>query len=211
MSSILFRDIENWMDAQVHGWASKEKAGTMVGAVLSLRPRIVVEIGVWSGKSLIPMALALRHLNNDAKIIAIDPWQKEASIEGQKDADLDYWSRVDHENVYEIFCRALRDTGTAPWVKVYRCRSEEFDAPKDWVIDILHIDGNHGETASIYDVQNFASLVRVGGMLFMDDVGWAKKATEMIPKLGFRELYPLDTGIMYQRFFDVGNITNESR
>src|SRR5271155_2865720 len=48
-----------WM-AQLEGWCSDLKATTLVDLVLKVRPQVIVEIGVWGGKSLVPMACALK-------------------------------------------------------------------------------------------------------------------------------------------------------
>ena len=40
--------------------------------VLALRPAVVVEIGVWRGSSLLPMALALKELGR-GQIVGVDP------------------------------------------------------------------------------------------------------------------------------------------
>jgi hypothetical protein len=195
----LFIEIESWLAAHPHGWTSKEKAAAIVGGILALRPKLIVEIGVWSGRSLIPMAMALKHMKSEGRIIAIDPWDNAASVVGQKPVDADFWGRVDHDAMMNFFLGCLRETETSPWVKISRCRSDEFAIPVDMAIDLIHIDGNHGEEASVYDVEHFCPKVRMGGLLFMDDVGWASKASSLIPQFGFTELYALDTGIMFQR------------
>ena len=44
------------------------------------------------------------------------------------------------------------------------------------MVDFLHIDGNHGDTASCFDIKKFGAMVRVGGILCFDDIGWAAAA-----------------------------------
>jgi predicted O-methyltransferase YrrM len=156
----------------------------------------VVEIGVWAGRSLVPMALALKALNK-GKIIGIDPWDAKASIEGMTGENLKWWQEVDHEKIFQQCCDWLTRAGINLFVDIHRCRSDQFQPPPQ--IDILHIDGCHGEKASCYDVDKYADKVRVGGLLFMDDVLWARKATDKLAGLGFVELYKMDTGSMYQR------------
>ncbi len=41
-------------------WCSLEKAQSLAALVVGLRPRVVCEIGVWMGGSLVPMLLAMR-------------------------------------------------------------------------------------------------------------------------------------------------------
>lgn len=42
-------------------WCTLDKAETLAAMIVAARPRLVVEIGVWEGGSLIPMLLALQH------------------------------------------------------------------------------------------------------------------------------------------------------
>lgn len=195
----LFNQIENWMDANQDGWSSKAKVTALVGAVLAMRPSTVVEIGIWSGRSFIPMAMALKHLKSKGVIIGIDPWNESASAEGQDGAHKDWWMNAPHERIYKQFTDELVKTGVAPWTKVFRCKSDEWSPMPDLAIDLLHIDGNHGEFASTYDVTTYAPRVRVGGYCYFDDVQWAAKAVAMLPVLGFKALWDEDGGTMFQR------------
>jgi cephalosporin hydroxylase len=40
----------------------------------TLRPSIVVEIGVWKGSSVITLASKMKELNLDGVVIAVDTW-----------------------------------------------------------------------------------------------------------------------------------------
>jgi Methyltransferase domain len=197
----LLTQIESELNHPDHqdGWCSVEKANALASTIVAIRPNLIVEIGIWSGKSLIPMALTLKKLGK-GKLIGIDPWDNKASAEDLPSGeDKDWWAKVDHNRVFNVFNKWVADTKIEPFIEIHRCRSDEFKVDKIGLIDLLHIDGSHGEQASTYDVKNFASKVRRGGFLFMDDIGWAAKATEMIPQVGFRELYQMDTGKMFQR------------
>src|SRR5260221_9575485 len=48
----LFRTISELVP-RCHGWATVEKAFTLAGVALALRPEIIVEIGVWGGRSIL--------------------------------------------------------------------------------------------------------------------------------------------------------------
>ena len=52
-------------------WCPLDKAKTLAAMVLALRPAVVVEIGVWRGSSLLPMALALKELGR-GQIVGVD-------------------------------------------------------------------------------------------------------------------------------------------
>ena len=85
--SNLFDDIEQVDSKLGHGWCTLDKMNVLASLIVSTRPQVVVELGVWAGRSLIPMALALRY-NKVGKAIAIDPWDSKASAEGYLIASL---------------------------------------------------------------------------------------------------------------------------
>ena len=66
---------------QLEGWCSEQKASILVELVLKTRPEKIVEIGVFGGKSLVPMACALKE-NGSGKIYGIDPWSSAESVVG---------------------------------------------------------------------------------------------------------------------------------
>lgn len=190
-------DIET-ADKGLAGWCDPEKARQMAGLILSVDPRVVVEIGVYGGKSLVPQALALRHLRNHGKgpgvIYGIDPWTVAAADEfwaGETQQDRkdhrEWWLErsqlsVEMANVHRHVARwelwdhvrliAAGSEAVATW----------FD---DRPIDVLHIDGNHHAEAATRDVRNYLPRVRPGGYVWMDDVGWetVRPAVAMMDRL----------------------------
>ena len=191
----LFDEIYSVMPT-LQGWCTIEKAECLASTIIAIRPRIVLEIGVFGGASFIPMALACKRLNCGT-CYGIDPWQKAASIEDMDGANRDWWNQCDHESVYTRFLSRLEQLKLNEQIRLFRQRSDSVDFSA--TIDILHIDGNHGDTASCYDVRRFCPMVRSGGFLYMDDIGWASNAVMMVPNLGFEELYRIGTGAMFQK------------
>ena len=180
-------------------WCSLAKAQALAAIVVGLRPRLVVEIGVWWGGSMIPILLALKYADC-GRAWAIDPWHAPSSAEGQVGPNAEWWSKVNHEAAYKIFCDRLAKHGVGHLCHVIRTRSRDVDPPNP--IDLLHVDGNHGEEA-IRDVEAFGRNVRVGGILVCDDVGWTgghvARAVDVARELGFNEGYPIGTGLVMQR------------
>lgn len=191
-------------------WCTLEKAQTMASLVVGLRPRVVCEIGVWMGGSLIPTALAVRAVQclehegrtgtKQRKVVAIDPWSVVDSCAGQAPEDQAWWSGVDHEVAYQAFVARVAKHGLESLCEVVRARSD--DAPIPPIVDLLHVDGNHADQA-VKDVGRFARVVPVGGVLVLDDVRWSgghvARAHELARSLGFVDLYPMDTGVVMQR------------
>ncbi len=185
------------------GWCDLDKAHALAAAVVTLRPAIIVEIGVFGGKSLIPMALALQQCGGGVAW-AIDPWSNVAAAEGYDGVHAEWWGHVPIEDIYNGFVATLKKLDLERFVQIHRKKSDEVEPPAD--IDLLHIDGQHTDQA-IRDVTRFASKVRAGGLCVMDDIAWTNgtdgqggvgQAVKELLRLGFRQLYPLGTGAVFQ-------------
>lgn len=199
----LMAEIESTL-AEGGQWCSPERAHTLAAIVCANRPRQIVEIGVWMGGSAIPMLCALRHVarhtGGAGQLLAIDPWSPAASIEGQTDANRAWWGNQDHERAYQAFCARLHKHEVTEFCRIERVKSDDAATPPS--IDLLSIDGNHGEQA-IRDVRRFAANVPVGGILAIDDLDWSEGAVErahaLAVTMGFLDLYPLGTGVIMRR------------
>lgn len=161
-----------YMD-RLEGWCTKNKASLLIDLIFMLKPHTVVEIGVWGGKSLVPMAHALKILNN-GMIYGIDPWDNAASIKGMEGDNLEWWEKVDHEMIFQGLLSRIKEFNLEDRIELIRTTSEL--APSIPNIDILHIDGNHSEDASNLDVIKWVPLVKKGGVIIFDDMTWGTNA-----------------------------------
>lgn len=200
-------------------WCDVVKAQTLATLVLGLRPRLVCEVGVWTGGSMVPMMLALSAVQaiqgvetvalgrteTPRRGVAIDAWSAEASCAGQEGDNLVWWEAQSHERAKATFLSRLGDHDLESICDVVHQRSDDVDPPDP--IDLLHLDGNHGEQA-VRDVERFASRVEVGGVLVMDDLPWVgghvQRARDRAVAIGFRRLFPLGTGEVLQRVARTG-------
>lgn len=162
----------NYMD-HLEGWCSKSKASILIDLVFMLKPKTVVEIGVWGGKSLIPMAHALRNFA-DGTVYGIDPWDSFESIDGMDGANYEWWSRIDHKQILTGLQSKIVDFGLQNHIVLIPTTS--LLAPLISDIDILHIDGNHSDKASTIDVEKWVPQVRRGGIIIFDDITWGTNA-----------------------------------
>jgi predicted O-methyltransferase YrrM len=155
---------------QLHGWCAPEKACFLIDLVLKTKPKKVVEIGVWGGKSFLPMAQALRQ-NNEGIAYGIDPWESSESVQWVNEpVNRHFWEYADHNLVYQHLNQKIAEHGLRNQTILIKSTSE--DAPIISDIDILHIDGNHSEHASYIDVTKWVPLVRSGGWIIFDDMRW---------------------------------------
>ncbi len=163
----------------LEGWCSEGKASKLMDFVWAMDPQVVVEIGVFGGKSLIPMAYALK-ANGLGVIYGIDPWSCQASAEGMDGANKDWWGSLDHQAILTGLQSKIKQFQLNRYVKLIQATSA--DAPLIHDIDILHIDGNHSEEASYFDALKWVPLVRPGGIVIFDDITWGttSKATDWL-------------------------------
>lgn len=175
------------------GWATVRKALTLASIVTAIRPSIVVEIGVFAGRSALPMAMALQS-NGHGLLLAIDPWKPSESVRNQTQEHVDFWSHAEyHDSAKLKFHTMTSALGLADFVSVNESASDDVDPPAN--ADLVHIDGNHSAQA-IRDANRFGSRVRNGGFCVLDDISWVAKdgcgpanAVQVLLDLGFRELY----------------------
>jgi len=173
----------------LEGWCSQYKASILIDLVIMTNPEIIVEIGVWGGKSLIPMAFALRE-NGHGKIYGIDPWDNIESIQGLDGVNKEWWYSVNHKKIYEGLFQKINQFDLQEQVELVRSCSDDTDLIED--INILHIDGNHSEECSFADVVKWVPMVKQGGLIIFSDISWAStsRAVEWLDEncLKFAEL-----------------------
>lgn len=182
-------------------WCTIEKAERLASLVMAYQPLNIVEIGVWMGGSLFPMALAAREYGG-GYVTGIDPWDSSKSVQGQEGANHDWWQKAPHDYAYK-FAVGMVEQLSLTNVSLCRMTSDEaIHRLHDKRIDLWHCDGNHSEQAYV-DTVNYSPLIPVGGIAVMDDIGWqgggVAKGVQHLLNNGFRKLYNLDTGAVFQR------------
>lgn len=166
--------------------------------VLALRPKIVTEIGVWGGKSALPIMLAMKE-NGNGKMICIDPWNPDESAKGQGPEDKEWWKEVaNHELVYQHFVYHVDKLGLQTHCEIRRMTSDESAVPSE--MSILSVDGNHGPQALV-DIKRYAPSVATHGICVLDDLDWSgghvRQGEKWLLENGFVMLHPLGTGACY--------------
>lgn len=154
---------------RLDGWCSKEKASILIDIILDNKPEVIVEIGVFGGKSLIPMAFALSY-NGKGKVYGVDPWSALESATGMDGVNYAWWSSIDHDAILKKLETRILEFNLQTYIELIRATSEDCRAIEN--IEILHIDGNHSEKTSLYDVLKWVPLVKSGGLIIFDDIDW---------------------------------------
>lgn len=154
------------------GWTTPERACEMAELILETRPKVVVEIGTFGGRSAIAMAFALRQNNNGGRIYCIDPWRLQDAQEGEWEDNKKWWSQnIDLHEIHRKCMEAIWAHNIDDWLVVIRAASQHVHQlfPE---IGVLLIDGNHSEVASLRDAQLYVPKVVSGGYVLADDSDW---------------------------------------
>ena len=174
----------------IHGWCTHEKANTLMDLVYKINAALCVELGVFGGRSLLPLALASKKINTSAKVIGIDAWEAQASLEGTNDkANNDWWSNINYTEMQEYTQNLMIANNVDSIVELWKCKSRDCASKfEDTSIDILHQDSNHSEEISCEEVELYHNKVRIGGFWVFDDTDWTttKKAQNILLTKGYQ-------------------------
>jgi len=152
-----------------HGWCSEEKAHVLASCVTAMGGGTVCEIGLYTGRSFLPMALAIKHAGR-GNAIGIDAWDGKVAAEGEDEANANWWEKaVPHPTIEQMFRENMAELGVSDICQIIKDDSANVKPPDR--IDVLHIDGSHKEKA-LQDTMRFACNVVIGGFVILDDLSW---------------------------------------
>lgn len=187
----------------IEGWTNQEKAEVLASLVIDHKPQLLVEIGVFGGRSVFAQAFALRE-NGMGTIWGIDPWSLDAALEGDIGEENRKWwtENVKLDDIYIGFMRGVLDMHLTQYIRWIRERGEVaaklFNKAS---IDILHLDSNHSELCSSRDVGIWHNKVKPGGFFVMDDTDWPTqaKALKTLSDWGYEPVHKSATFIVYKK------------
>ena len=154
----------------LQGWNSWHPF--LIRGVEELRPRIVVEVGVWKGGSVITMAKTMKDNGIDGVVIAVDTWLgawdhwlnpgffEDLGFEsGYPKLFHRFMANMIHEQLTDHVVPLPLDSGNAAQVL----------QAKGIQPDLIHLDGAHDYDAVMRDLKLWWALLRPGGVLVADD------------------------------------------
>lgn len=154
--------------ASIDGWLSVDEAIALYELARALpheRP-LAVEIGCWQGKSSICLGSGLRG-KNAPRLCCIDPFDASGDA-GSAD---EYAERARRSgSLRAAFESNLETAGLRDLVDVRQGRSHDVAATWREPIDLLFLDGDHGDAAVLQDYRDWSPHVRPGGFLVLHDV-----------------------------------------
>jgi len=139
----------------------------------------IVEIGIFGGKSLIPMALAVQS-RGGGSVIGVEPWAADVAIaEPTKEVNDAWWASVDFPSVKQHFYASAVRYGVMPIISVLEMDSRAAFAvvkASGKQFDLIHIDGAHSPETALEDAKSWSRLLKKGGLIVFDDIAWPSVA-----------------------------------
>lgn len=152
-------------------WVSAEKTHLLMDLVFITHPEVSVEIGAFTGSSILPVAATLKYLNSGT-IYAIDAWSNREAVKflDEDDPNRNWWSQVNMQEAQTTFSTIIRTWSLQNFCKkIHRSSIKAIhEIPK--VIDFLHLDGDYSETVSLRDFKVYFPRVKPGGFILLSNV-----------------------------------------
>lgn len=164
-----------------HTWCTKEKINLLMDLVLITRPQVCVEIGAFTGSSILPVAATLKYLGS-GKVFAIDAWSNAEAIKylESDDPNRAWWSQTNMQQALNAYQTLI--TG---WGLHNQCITIQNASEKTYTlvnnIDLLHLDGDYSEKGSLQDVALYLPRVKSGGYILLSNLFTMVK--EKAPKM----------------------------
>jgi predicted O-methyltransferase YrrM len=141
-------------------------------AIEEVRPSIVVEVGVWKGASVVTLAKAIKRLQLDAVVIAVDTWLGSSEhYQWEKfipDLDFEFgYPRLYHKFAANICREGLTDI-VVP-LPLDSINAFQLLKARNIRPDVLHIDAGHDYQSVLADLKAWWPQLKEGGVLIGDD------------------------------------------
>lgn len=171
-------DVYSQIDSDFGGGSPLYKTYLMAYLIKYRMLRTFVEIGVYKGKSFLPLAHVIKQ--NKGLSIGIDPYSsssaREHDIDEEKQVIIDkFIDTIDFEQIYKDVLDKKEAFELSSGCIIIRETSENaYEYLKDVKLEIhmLHIDGNHDRKYVELDAEKYIPMVRDNGFVVFDDIDW---------------------------------------
>ncbi|MEN9344192.1 MAG: Methyltransferase domain [Chlamydiota bacterium] len=153
-----------------NSWCSAEKINLLMDLTLLTHPKICVEIGAFTGSSVLPVATTLKYLNS-GKIFAVDAWSNAEATKylADNDPNKQWWSQLDMQSVHNSYQHLINKWSLRNFcAEIFKPSAQAvFDIPSE--IDFLHLDGNFSERGALEDAELYLPKVKSGGYILLSN------------------------------------------
>jgi predicted O-methyltransferase YrrM len=149
--------------------------GTFADLFSQLKPKIVIEVGSWKGRTAIQFAKLLKQHSSDGAVICVDTWL--GCLEHLPPEITELWSiqkyRMNgYPRLYNQFLSNVVRAGCKDCIVPFPTTSNIAAA---WLkrqgtkADLIFIDGSHEFDDVLDDLHNYYALLSENGVIFGDD------------------------------------------
>src|SRR6266699_1182953 len=109
----------------MQGWTEPLRACEMAERILETKAKVIVDIGVFAGRSTIAMGFAAREMG-DGMVYGIDNWNPSSASDNDDHKEgVDWWEKQSNlESVHQQAMQAVWGHRLEPWVTIIRAKSE---------------------------------------------------------------------------------------
>lgn len=157
----------------LQGWNSY--ANVFRDMIEAVRPRRIIEVGVWKGTASIHMAKVVRELGLRCEIVCVDTWLGSPEhLLADQDSERYRSLRLRHgypQLFYTFLANVVRN-GVSDYIVPLPCTSESAAVVLGRLgleADIIHVDAAHEYAAALRDFNVYWSLLSKRGVLIGDD------------------------------------------
>jgi predicted O-methyltransferase YrrM len=154
----------------MQGWNSDHPY--LRSTIEEVRPRIVIELGVWKGGSTMFMAETMRGLGLDAVVISIDTWLGAWDHWNDEARRGDLMFAHGYPTLFYTFLTNVIERGLSDYVVPLPLDSQNAYfvlRHRKVSAQIVHIDAGHDYEAVAGDLRRWWELLEPGGVLIADD------------------------------------------
>lgn len=161
-------DFEKYRSLMASAWEGHELFA--YNFVRNVKPRVIVELGTFTGFSFFVMAQAVKDAKLSSKLFAIDTWEGDKHTGFYDDSVYKFVKGLKNRFYAEQKIKFLR--------KTFKEANKDF---RDNSIDLLHIDGLHTYKAVKGDFEMWLPKMNKNGVIFFHDIA--------VPYFGVRRFW----------------------
>lgn len=164
----------------LQGWGGTH--GIFAHCINKIKPKLIIEVGTWKGRSAITMAKCLRRYGLAGEILCVDTWLGNpqhwlAPKELKHSADTQFWYeslRIEngYPNLYKTFLNNVISQNLQEYITPLPLPSESAFFVLDSLgvkADMIYIDAGHEYESVERDIRLYWQLLNDGGVMLFDD------------------------------------------
>lgn len=167
----------------LQGWNGGHPALSRI--VRETKPEVIVDVGVWKGRSAVTLAAAQKEVRESGIVIAVDSFLGSPEHWNPKRQDIFAALRFSHgqPRLYDIFLSNIRllqlEDQVVPIVQTSE-NAALILRRLGITPELVHIDAAHEYGSVMRDIETYYELIRPGGVLIGDDFVWSGVARAVV-------------------------------